>query len=148
MHTDAIEEAGDAIVVALVKAGLTARQQNPLEGLLSPHHPSYSCTGRTAAAHITHLTHSSDPLPPSLPPPSPPLPRSSSSTDAIEEAEDAIVDALVKAGPTPRQQFILIRWAASQPHQSFSTACHYTTHLTHPLHPLPPTQPHPPDRCN
>jgi hypothetical protein len=30
---------------------------------------------------------------------------------AIEEAEDAIVDALVKAGPTPRQQFILIRWA-------------------------------------
>jgi len=32
-------------------------------------------------------------------------------TAAIEEAEDAIVDALVKAGPTPRQQFILIRWA-------------------------------------
>lgn len=30
---------------------------------------------------------------------------------AIDEAEDAIVDALVKAGPTPRQQFILIRWA-------------------------------------
>lgn len=34
-----------------------------------------------------------------------------SATAAIEEAEDAIVDALVKAGPTPRQQFILIRWA-------------------------------------
>lgn len=32
-------------------------------------------------------------------------------TAAIDEAEDAIVDALVKAGPTPRQQFILIRWA-------------------------------------
>lgn len=31
--------------------------------------------------------------------------------DAIEKTEDAIVDALLKAGPTPRQQFILIRWA-------------------------------------